>query len=239
MEENNGIIFGSWVNRYHNSEGKLSAPKDAPSHEILASITNAEKIDWKGTFWETLFASMDLGFRFRPKAQIKSYLRMPYKVFAKSLPAGAYSIFYIEMKQRWWKADIRFSVRPRRITYIGLLQCNLCEIKNTQKFRLGGGEKKEIGCRVTIKDNLDKDQELFEKKIRIFNPDIDWEVSTRLMEGRVLGIREKEDKTNLHSIEISNSGLDWEMAARLMEGRTKRIRESQGGTDPNPVGKAI
>ena len=201
MEENQGIIFGSWVNRYHNSDGKLLAPEEIPSHEILASITNAGEVNWKGTLCETLFATMEWGLRFRPKAQITSYLRMPHKIFAKRLPAGSYSIFYIETKKRWWKADIRFPVSPGQITYIGSLQCNLYDTKEMQKFRVGRGTKKGDKCRAMITDNLDKDQELFEKTFKIFNSDLDWKINTRLMEGKIRGIWEKQKQTNLPTIE--------------------------------------
>jgi hypothetical protein len=201
LEENQGIIFGSWVNRYYNSEGKLLAPEEIPSHEILASITNAGKVNWKGTLRETLFATLEWGLRFHPKAQITSFLRMPHKLFAKRLPAGAYSIFYIETKKKWWKADIRFPVSPGRITYIGSLQCNLYDTRETQKFRLGRGIKKGDKCQAVITDNLDKDRELFEKTFKIFNSDLDWNTDTRLMEGKVKGVWEKQEQTNLPSIE--------------------------------------
>ena len=189
------------MNRYHNSEGKLLAPEEAPSHEIWASITHAEKVAWKGTFWETLFTTMEWGSGFPPEARITSYLRAPHKLFAKSLPAGAYSIFYIETNRTWWKADIRFSVNPGQITYIGSLQCNFHDRKKKEKTWPGWGGKKGISCQVMITDNLDKDRELFEKNFRIFNSDLDWKITTRLMEGKIWGTREKQEKTSLHSIE--------------------------------------
>ena len=144
---------------------------------------------------------MERGLRSCPKARITSYLRMPHKIFAKRLPAGPYSIFYIETKKRWWKANIRFPVNPGRITYIGSLQCHIYDTKGMRNFRAGGRIKKGNKCQVMITDNLDKDQELFEKTFKLFNSDLNWEINTRLMQGKIRGIREKPEQTNLASIE--------------------------------------
>ncbi len=201
MEKNQGIIFGSWVNHYHNSEGKLLPPEKAPAHSVLASIANAEEVDWKGTFSETFFATMGWGSRSHPKAQITGYLRMPHKVFALRLPAGAYSIYCIETKHRWWKADIRFPLIPGQITYIGALHLNLYDIKKRNKYRVGKRIKKGNKCQVAIADNFNKDKELFKKTFGIFNSGLNWKTTKSLMKGNIGKIRKGRQKKNLHTIE--------------------------------------
>jgi hypothetical protein len=144
---------------------------------------------------------MAWGLKSHPEAQISSFLRMPHKIFAKRLPAGEYSIFHIETKHRWWRADIRFSVSPFWITYIGSLQYHLYDTKKRGKFRVAKGTKKGNKCQVVITDNLDRDKQLFEKTFKIFNYDLDWKTTTNLMKGKIIGTREKRQKIDLPSIE--------------------------------------
>jgi hypothetical protein len=164
LKENEGIVFGSLVIQSFNKDGQLLSPEEAPktsSPELF--VTESKNIDWNK------FSTYFLKAIYK-KAEIYGAVELPYMIFAKRLPAGEYTIYYLKALDRYLYLDIRFTVIPGKVTYIGSLGLNLYNNR-----RLGTDYLDKVQTKIVNQENKDK------KAFLSQNPTLDYEITTQLM----------------------------------------------------------
>ncbi len=165
LQENEGVVFGSLVIQSFNQNGQLLSPEEAPkasSPELF--IAETKKIDWD-KFSTYFFKAI------HKKAVIYGAVELPYMIFATRLPAGEYTIYYLQTtSKRYVYQDIRFTVTPGKITYIGSLEIDLYNHRG-----VGTNYLDKVQTKIVDQENKDK------KSFQSQNPKLDYEIRTKLM----------------------------------------------------------
>ncbi len=168
LNEDDGIVFGTLVPQFYNSKGKPVGANDVPAIEYELYYGTAESIGLKRAF---------TGFT----ESISANTRQPQTFFAMKLPAGEYSLFKLYRPfpgtTGYVPTDVRFTVEPKKATYIGSLQV---EFRATRGLL---GEER-VGEKIALKvvDDAATATRVYKER----NPDAALDIVANLMKVRRL-----------------------------------------------------
>ncbi|MBI4699078.1 MAG: hypothetical protein HY758_09315 [Nitrospirae bacterium] len=161
MRESDGIVFGSTLNRYFNYEDGLLLKDYRYPHYLLIGEPGRNLPDICNILCQGLSGIKEIPIG-----------NEPHSIFALKLPAGQYSIIQISNAgDTYHNTDIRFTVEPGKVSYIGSLQID----NHINKISLLPDQWLKTYTRVVDQEELDT------RNFKVVNPDISHEIEKNLM----------------------------------------------------------